>query len=100
MCHKVKYDTRPPSGLLHPLPILNMILEDLSMGFIERLLMSDGHEVILVVIDRLSKYGCLMGYGHFIPNKHPYMTNNVAKEFIANVVKLHGFMKSIVIDRD
>lgn len=64
------------------------------MNFIEELPISDENEVILVVIDQLSKYG------YFIPIKHPYIAKSVAKAFIANVVKLHEFSISIVTDRD
>jgi hypothetical protein len=64
------------------------------MDFIEALPKSDDYSVILVVVDRLTKYA------HFLPVKHPYTAISIAKLFLDNIVKLHGLPKSIVSDRD
>lgn len=64
------------------------------MDFIEGLLLLNGSSVIMVVIDRLTKYA------HFVALKHPYTAITVAKAFIANVVRLHGIPTSIVSDQD
>jgi hypothetical protein len=64
------------------------------MDFIEGLSKSAGYDVILVIVDRYTKYA------HFIPLKHPYSAHSVAKSVFNNVVKLHGMPLSIVSDRD
>ncbi|CAM8895695.1 unnamed protein product [Rhodiola kirilowii] len=64
------------------------------MDFIEGLLKSEGNSVILVVVDRLSKYA------HFIPLSHPYTVTSVADAFIKEVVRLHGIPEVIITDRD
>ena len=52
------------------------------MDFIERLPKSFGKDVILVVVDRFSKYA------HFVALSHPFTAANVAQVYLDNVFKL------------
>lgn len=94
ICQKAKHEHCKYPGLLQPLPLPSGPWTDISMDFIEALPKSDGFTVILVVVDRFTKYS------HFIPLKHPFTTPMVAQAFVNNVVKLHGPPQSIVSDRD
>lgn len=62
--------------LIHPLPILVVIWEDLSMDF----LLVKGQSVIMVIVDRLTKL-CHLGSLSVI-----YSASSFAKFFIHNIV--------------
>jgi hypothetical protein len=60
---------------------------------------SQGKEVILVVVDRLTKYA------HFIALSHPYTSHSytvdqIVTVFLDNMFRSHGFPQEIVSDRD
>lgn len=93
-CQMTKSENTRYPGLLQPLTVPDQAWTHLSMDFIEGLPKSDGKNVILVVIDRFSKYA------HFVALSHPYTAISVAKIFLDHVVKLHGLPQSIVTDRD
>ena len=67
---------------------------DISLDFIKGLPKSEGKKVILVVVDRLSKYA------HFLALSHSFSALSVAQIFVNNIYKLHGVPNSIVFDRD
>ena len=50
--------------------------------------------MILVVIDKFTKYG------HFIPFAHPFTAMQVAQVFMNQVYRLHGLPNFIISDRD
>jgi hypothetical protein len=94
LCQHNKGETVKSSGTLQPLPIPLAIWKDISMDFIVGLPKSGNKLVIMVIVDRLSKYV------HFCPLQHPFTTSTVAQIFMDHVFKLHGMLHSIVYDCD
>ena len=64
------------------------------MDFITGMPLSKGFTVVLVVVDRFSKYE------HFAPLPSNLNAHKVAEVFVEIVIKLHGLQKTIVSDRD
>jgi hypothetical protein len=64
------------------------------MDFIEGLLKSSGHNCILVIVDKFSKYA------HFLSLAHPFIAFQVALLYMNNIFKLHGMPHAIISDRD
>jgi len=94
VCQQTKYSTRKPGGLLQPLPIPSNIWEDISLDFITGLPCSGGYSVLLVVVDRFSKYV------HLGALPTTFTAYKVAELFVNIVCKHHGLPKSIISDRD
>ena len=78
-------------GYYYPFPFL---IKHSGTDFIEGLHKSRGKKVILVKVDRRTKFA------HFMALFHPYTTNTVATKFFKHVHTLHGLPESIVSDRD
>ena len=93
-CQRQKGETTLLPGLLEPFPIPTRIWTDISMDFIEGLPKSGWKTVILVVVDRLSKYS------HFCALIHPYTASSVAHIFMDQIFRLHGIPSSILSNRD
>ena len=64
------------------------------MDFITGLPKFEGKSVIMVVVDRLTKYA------HFCALSHPFKAITVATTFMETIQKLHGNPKIIVSDKD
>ena len=75
----------------------NSILERpwtyISADFITKLLLAQGYDSILVVVDRLTKIV------HFIPTTEKISAEGLARLFRDNMWKLHRLPKSIILDR-
>lgn len=89
-----KVQSLSPASLLQPSPIPEQIWEDISMDLIKGLPKSQGFSVILIVVDKLTKYV------HFIPLKHLFSASTVVAVFIKELVRLHGILRSIISGRD
>jgi len=64
------------------------------MDFITSLPKSEGKSVIVVVVDRLTKYA------YFYASSHPLKSSTVATAFMETIQKRHGNPKIIVSDKD
>jgi len=91
---RLKAETCNVVGLLQPLPIPDKSWLDVSMDFVEGLPKSQSKDVVLVVVDRLTKFV------YFVPLSPPYITAKVAHLYLNYVFKLHGIPASIVSDKD
>jgi hypothetical protein len=94
VCQLNKTENVPYPDLLQPLPIPDMAWQHVTMDFIKALPKSEGKNIILVVVDKLTKYA------HFMPMCHSSTTRTVVQLFIDNVFKLHGLPLAIITNRD
>ena len=82
-----KVETIKTPGLLQPLAIPSQRWEEVSMDFIMGLPKSEGKSVIMVVVDRLTKYA------HFCALSHPFNASTVTIVFmdaVATALALKG----------
>eukprot|EP00253_Pinus_taeda_P006965 PITA_06965 len=89
-----KVETIKTPGLLQHLSIPSQRWEEVSTDFIIGLPKSEEKSVIMVVIDRLTKYA------HFCALSHPFKASTISTAFMETIQKLHGNTKIIVSDRD
>jgi len=80
--------------LCQPLAILPTIWIDISMEFIVGLPKSNNQSIIMVVVDRLSKYA------HFCSLQHPFKASMITQVFMDNIFKLHGMSQSTITYHD
>ena len=82
-----------PYGSLKQLPIPERPWNSISMDFIEKLLSSSGFDIILVIVDRLTKQVI------FIPAYNTIMSADLAYLFILHVFSKHGVPSHITSNR-
>ena len=84
VCQQNKVETIKTPGLLQPLSIPSQRWEEVSMDFITSLPKSEGKSVIMVVVDKLTKYA------NFCALSHPFKSSTVSTAFMETIQKLHG----------
>ena len=92
-CQRNKNHTEQPAGKLMPNSIPEKPWTHISADFITKLPIAQGYNLILVVVDRLTKMV------HFIPTTEKTSAEGLARLFRDNVWKLHGLPESIISDK-
>jgi hypothetical protein len=87
-----KGETVKALDTLQPLPIPLSIWRDISIDFIVGLPKCGNKEVIMVVVDRLTKYA------HLCSLQNSFTASIVAQIFMDNIFKLHGMPHYIISD--
>ncbi|KAL4291663.1 hypothetical protein GQ457_14G020350 [Hibiscus cannabinus] len=94
-CQKVKAEHQRPQGLLQRIELPLWKWERVTMDFVSGLPLTPSKKnSIWVIVDRLTKSA------HFIPVRANYSLGQLARLYIAEIVRLHGVPVSIISDRD
>ena len=93
-CGRIKARHDRHQGLLQPLPVPERSWQHISVDFITHLPLSNGHDAVLVVVDRLTKMR------HYVPCLMTSNAEDVARIFVREIYRLHGAPASVVSDRD
>ena len=92
-CQRMKNRAEMLVGKLRPNQVLERPWQHISVDFIIKLLVSKGHDLILIVCDRFSKMS------HFVATTEKTTVEGLARLFRDNVWKLHGLPESVISDR-
>jgi Integrase zinc binding domain len=94
ICQIAKGENVLSPGLLEPIAIPNQAWEVITMDFVTGLPKSQGKDVLMVIIDKLTKY-C-----HLIALTHSFKAFDIAQIFLDHIYKLQGMPVKIITDRD
>jgi len=92
-CQRMKNRAKMPVGKLRPNKVPERPWQHILVDFIMKLLVSKGHDSILVVCDKFLKMS------HFVAMTEKTMVEGLVKLFRDNVWKLHRLLESIILDR-
>ena len=90
LCLWTKAQHHPPIGELVPLPVPELHWDTISIDFIVELLESHGYDVVMNVVDSVSKMS------HFNPMHTTITALRAVCLFLAHVWKLHGLLRQVV----
>ena len=89
----MKNRVKMPAGRLRPNQIPEKLWQHILVDFIMKLLISKGHDLILIVYNKFLKMS------HFMAMTEKTMVEELARLFRDNVWKLHKLPESIILDR-
>ena len=93
MCLQTKFTHQPPSGELHPLPILDTPWDTASVNFIVELLESNRKDAIMVVVDSITKHS------HFMSMVTTLTAARTTQLYLQHMWKHHGLPRRVMSDR-
>lgn len=93
VCQQTKIRPGKPYGLLRPLPVAERPWQHVSADFVGPFPVSNGHNFILVVVDRFTKMAI------FIPTVTTITAEGFAELFFKYVYARHGLPSTLVTDR-
>ena len=93
MCLQTKSIFQPPSGQLHPLLIPDALWDNVSVDFIVELPESHGKDVIMVVVNSITKRS------RFISTVTTLLATGTAQLYLQHIWKHHGLPRKVVLDR-
>jgi len=82
-----------PAGKLRPNQVPERLWQHILVDFIIKLLVSKGHDSILVVCDKFLKMS------HFVAITEKTTVKGLMRLFRDNMWKLHGLPESVILDR-
>ena len=92
-CQRAKPDRTKRAAPLHPHDVPGGPWEIISVDLMGPLPESQGYDMIMVVVDRFSKYT------YFLPTNATVTSKGIAKLFISHVFRDHGFPIKVISDR-
>ena len=93
-CWQVKAEHYKPIELLQPLEVAEWKWEHITMDFVTHLWTLRRHDVVWVIVDRLTKST------HFLAVRITFTLEEFCWLYIREIVRLHGVPVSIESDRD
>ena len=95
VCQRVKAKHQVPSGLLQPIRIPEWKWDRITMDFVVGLpLTRKKHDSVWVIVERLTKSA------HFLSVRTDYSHEKLVELYIKEIIRLHGILASIILDRD
>ena len=95
VCQQVKAEHQCPREKLQTFSIPEWKWENITMNFVSGLPKSlGGNDAVWVIVDRLTKST------HFLPIRTIFTLDKLASFYVKEIVRLHGVLISIVLDRD